>query len=289
MHLRIASSLLFLAALLWVVPGQTQCLGFQCPPGVLGAGNTGVSLPLDGFTTPTGAYAFRKLRSTYSGPAIRIRRASDNLETDINFLGYVPGLGAPWDEAAATAHCAATSCFVKTIYDQSGNARDLTQATPASQPSLVFGCQNGLPCIRAPGAQLLVGPSVTPATGIVSLSIVARRSAGAGICVLLRENTGNRILTHGNPATWQLQAASVTLQSTVAATEGAYHAFLGIIGGAASSIIRIDGTETNATGGTDVVAGTIAFVGAASTTCELGEAVTGQLRPDGNRAAGVGE
>jgi hypothetical protein len=37
MRLRIAAALL---ALLWVAPAQAQCIGFQCPPGILGAGST---------------------------------------------------------------------------------------------------------------------------------------------------------------------------------------------------------------------------------------------------------
>ena len=96
---------------------------------------------LDSFTTPSGAYSFRKLRTAYAGSAARIRRASDNLELDVGFVG------SDFDTAAATAHCAATSCFVKTTYDQSGLGFDMAQASTAAQPSLVFNCC-GFPPVR---------------------------------------------------------------------------------------------------------------------------------------------
>jgi len=42
---------------------------------------------LDSYTNAGAAYSLRKLSKTYSGPAIRVRRSSDNLEQDIGFIG----------------------------------------------------------------------------------------------------------------------------------------------------------------------------------------------------------
>jgi len=36
--------------------------------------------------TSTGAYSLRKLRSAYTGSAIRVRRSSDSTEQDIGFV-----------------------------------------------------------------------------------------------------------------------------------------------------------------------------------------------------------
>jgi hypothetical protein len=211
----------------------------------------GADAPLDAFAQPSGAYSFRKLRSAYSGSAIRIRRASDNAELDINFVGYVPGLGSPWDEAAATAHCAATTCFIRTFYDQSGNARDLVQTVAGSQPALIFNCNGALPCFQLPAsASTLLTPSnVTPATGVVSLSAVGMRTADGNTCGLLRENggPGNRMALFGtapNNATL-LGGTGGSIASTSAAN-GVWHSVQGVINGA-SSVLRVDSVETTGT------------------------------------------
>jgi len=233
--------------------------------------------PLDTFTTPTGAYSFRALRSAYAGPAIRIRRASDNAETDIYFLGFTSFTGAPIDTAAALAHCAATPCFGTKWYDQSGAARDIVQATAANQPTLVFNCTPaGLPCFQTETNTDLVitAAGVTPTTGIASLSGVAKRTAGNGTCTPIRLNNGIRILTGGVLASWLLQSASVTIHTNAAVPENAWHSALGVIAGAASSIFRIDDVETtNATGGTDVAAGSMGVLGGLTTNCQYVEAV----------------
>ena len=78
------------------------------------------------------AYSLRKLRSTYTGFAIRVRRSSDNTETDIGFDSS-DGL----DTTSLTSFVGAGSGFVTTWYDQSGNGRNVTQTTVGYQPSIV--------------------------------------------------------------------------------------------------------------------------------------------------------
>lgn len=77
------------------------------------------------------AYSLRLLRTNYTGSAIRVRRASDNTEQDIGFVNNV------LDTSSLTSFCSGTNGFVKTWYDQSGNARDATQTTAANQPQIV--------------------------------------------------------------------------------------------------------------------------------------------------------
>ncbi|MDQ3799955.1 MAG: GDSL-type esterase/lipase family protein [Acidobacteriota bacterium] len=62
-----------------------------------------------------GAYSLRRLRRVHLGAAIRVRRPSDNAETD---------LAAGFSKAAADAFGA--NLKIIKIYDQSGNGRDLT-------------------------------------------------------------------------------------------------------------------------------------------------------------------
>ena len=47
----------------------------------------GASLLLDLYPSAAVAYSLRKLRTAYTGAAIRVRRSSDNAEQDINFVG----------------------------------------------------------------------------------------------------------------------------------------------------------------------------------------------------------
>jgi hypothetical protein len=66
--------------------------------------------------------------STWSGNAFQAQRISDNVTQDFGFRGNA------WDIAGADAFAPGGWQFSK-VYDQSGNANDLTQATAASQPS----------------------------------------------------------------------------------------------------------------------------------------------------------
>jgi hypothetical protein len=100
--------------------------------GIIGSGiSQFTSGLLDTYTGAAAAYSLRRLSISYTGSAIRVRRASDNTELDIGFVGE--GL----DTSALTSFCSGTNGFVKTWYDQSGNGRDGTQTTAANQPQIV--------------------------------------------------------------------------------------------------------------------------------------------------------
>ena len=96
-----------------------------------GGGNT-PSYLLDTYGGAAAAYSLRKLSSTYSGNAIRVRRSSDNTETNIGFDG-----NGNLDEASLTAFVGAGNGFVTTWYDQSGNSIDEAQSTASNQPQIV--------------------------------------------------------------------------------------------------------------------------------------------------------
>jgi len=117
-----------------------------------------VPLLLDLFPNAAVAYSLRKLRTAYSGSAIRVRRSSDNAEQDINFVG------GDLDTASLLTFCGAGNGFVTTWYDQSGNARNATQTTAGSQPRIVNGgvveLENGKNAIRFTGANWLNGGNI---------------------------------------------------------------------------------------------------------------------------------
>jgi hypothetical protein len=93
----------------------------------------GQPLLLDLYPNAAVAFSVRKLRTAYSGSAIRVRRSSDNAEQDIGFVsGYL-------DTTSLLSFCGLFNGFVTTWYDQSGNGKNAVQTTAATQPRIVNG------------------------------------------------------------------------------------------------------------------------------------------------------
>jgi hypothetical protein len=89
------------------------------------------SLILDQVTGAIHAYSnARKLRDAYTGSALRVRRSSDNTESDIGFTSD------ELDKTALAAFTVSTNGFKRTLYDQAGS-RNLAQTTSANQPQIV--------------------------------------------------------------------------------------------------------------------------------------------------------
>jgi hypothetical protein len=100
-------------------------VGFRAPSGL-------TPLLLDTYSGAAAAYSLRKLRTAYTGNAITVRRSSDNTSQQIGF-----DANGNLDTTALTTFVGAGNGFVSTWFDQSGNGRDLTQATAANQPRIV--------------------------------------------------------------------------------------------------------------------------------------------------------
>lgn len=92
---------------------------------------TQAPLLLDTYSGAKIAYSTRKLSNSYSGNCIRVRRASDNTEQDIGFVGN------DLDSTSLSNFCSGTDGFVTIWYDQSGNAINATQSTTTRQPKIV--------------------------------------------------------------------------------------------------------------------------------------------------------
>jgi len=109
------------------------------------AASSGGALLLDTYTNSLAAYSLRKLRTAYTGSAIRVRRSSDNTETDIGFVGGV------LDTISLATFCGVGNGFVSIWYDQSGNARNVNQTNTAYQPQIIISgvlqTVNGKPAV----------------------------------------------------------------------------------------------------------------------------------------------
>lgn len=101
---------------------------------------------LDLYPNASAAYSLRKLSVFYSGDAIIVRRASDNVTQSIGFVSN------QLDIASLESFCAGTDGFVTTWFDQSGNGVDNTNANASSQPKIVSSgstiLENGKPTIQ---------------------------------------------------------------------------------------------------------------------------------------------
>lgn len=90
------------------------------------------TLPLDVTTGEKLAYGLRKLGSSYSGNAIKVRRSSDNTTQDIGF-----DADGNLDTVSLKSFVGSSSGYIHTWYDQSGSGKDVTQTTNAYQPRIV--------------------------------------------------------------------------------------------------------------------------------------------------------
>jgi head-tail adaptor len=113
------------------------------------------SLLLDLYPNAAAAYSLRKLRTAYTGSAVRVRASISGAEGDVSFdvnstisasstvtvtavgtsglsIGQQVTFSTFWNAGGSNQNV-----FVTTWYDQSGSARNATQTTQASQPSIV--------------------------------------------------------------------------------------------------------------------------------------------------------
>jgi hypothetical protein len=136
---------------------------------------------LDNYSGSAAAYSLRRIGpSSYFGPAIRVRRDSDNTLRDIGFTsdGQLDTVGL-LDFVGVTG-----SGFVNTWYDQSGNSRDAIQNTNGSQPLVITSgsiiSENIKPALQFDGSNDGFGLSIpSPSTlgGGSEYSVVSRVSS----------------------------------------------------------------------------------------------------------------
>jgi hypothetical protein len=76
----------------------------------------------------------RALFAAYDGKLFQVRRASDSKTQDIG----PASAGGAVDLTALRSFCSGTTCSVSMLYDQTGNANHLPQATAANQPAVMY-------------------------------------------------------------------------------------------------------------------------------------------------------
>ena len=123
------------------------------------------------------AFGLRRFAAGYAGPLVRLRRASDNAESN-----FSAGADMWLDEAAVLAWCGGSSAYVRTLYGQAGGL-NLGQATASAQPRLVnagvMDAMAGRPALRFLGAQWLAASASSAGLGSVGLVCSGRVDADA--------------------------------------------------------------------------------------------------------------
>ena len=129
---------------------------------------------LDLYPNASAAYSLRQLSAGITS-VIRVRRSSDNAEADFTATQITDGSLASWVGAANNG-------FVRTWYDQSGNAGHAIQTTTSLQPTIVSSgaliVEGGKPAIHFDG-KVLQRPTANILFPFFSFAVV--KSGGTGI------------------------------------------------------------------------------------------------------------
>lgn len=133
---------------------------------------------LDSFSTNLwAAYGITRQRSSsvYSGSAIRVRKSTGGdqvSELDIGFVGSV------LNTSDLATFAGSETVVVTKLYDQSGNGRDLVQATGANQPRITAaGVYDGFVRFDASNDELLTTATTGTGTVLSTSSKCTHRSA----------------------------------------------------------------------------------------------------------------
>jgi hypothetical protein len=199
-------------------------------------------LLLDTYSGAAAAYSVRKLRNAHSGACMRIRRASDDAETDIGFDS-----NGDLDTAAIASHCGASAGYCVTWVDQSGNGNNATQSTAGSQPQIYNGTavvtENGKPALDLDGNDNLRVLFASAYSQPNNYFVTATLDTTASATVLLSGHTSSSKrnqpeLTSGN--LWQMYAGSALTSSTSGDTDQHLH---NCLFNGASSEYYLDGSS----------------------------------------------
>lgn len=131
------------------------------------------ALLLDQYPTASAAWSIRKLRTEYTGPALRVRRSNDNATQDIGFLNNA------LDTTQLRTFVGSNSAFVDIWYDQSGRGFNLTMPSSSAQPRIVnagliesSSISNPLPTLAFDANDFMTGSQFITGSGNASCFFV---------------------------------------------------------------------------------------------------------------------
>lgn len=190
--------------------------------------------------------------ATIGQNAVRIVRASDSAEQD--FITLADG---SVDAASIATFLAATSGKIVTLYDQTGNGRDVTQATDSERPAYNATGTGSLPALVYSGAQRLRATSFTvnqPYTTSVFFNADSTTNRGGLLC----DGVNSATTVHVSVANdCEMNAGGPSL--VIPQVSGSWHACQFVFNGA-NSDLYLDGTSNiGDLGGINAFTGILTF------------------------------
>lgn len=222
----------------------------------VGASYTG---PGDVVNGASAWWGLRCYNSAYTGNVADVYAPSDASHTLITC-----STGGVLNETLqALSTTCATSCTVKTLYDQSGGtnctgtACDLVQATESLRPAYTLNCSASIPCMTFAGSNRLSTAAsanagmVNPVTHLLMAKVTANFTSQH--VFLIFRSTVNNLQHITSVNTWQSYGGA-SINAT--ASDSACHTGVGVANGA-SSAFYIDGSSVTGSGGTQNSTGII--------------------------------
>lgn len=195
--------------------------------------------------------------ATYLG---RVRRSSDDAETDVGFDNGKLTLNSPVSAGGdLTTWAGSDDVFVTTLYDQGSFGSDLTQATNASQPQLMIAgaliTYDSKPFLYFDGVDdyLEAGSGNSWGESNTTMTIITRNTPTAGNYIVNdRPDSGfHTFYFHGNGTAF-FNSGNITLNGSV--TSGAVNQKTAVALRGTSSELFIDGSSVDTDSGPSVSA-----------------------------------
>lgn len=212
--------------------GLSIPFGATVAPSYVGPGDQAV-YALESYSA---SYCYDHSQAAAGVNALVVKRASDNssLTLTCQSNGTV--------QSGAT-FCNSTTCTVTTLYDTTGNGITMTAI---NAPSLVFsGCSSGVSqCLQFASASTQSMASVfVSAPAQNTFAAVSQRISG-GAEAMLAFRASDVIAYPAGANTMSIFNSNLSHS----ATDGAWHAAIGVNNGPSSSAINVDGAETTGSG-----------------------------------------
>lgn len=173
-------------------------------------------------------------RAGIGSNAVRLRRDSDNAEQD-----FVTVSGGGIDLAAITAFKGAANLFVRTLYDQTGQTRNLEQPTAAAQPPFTMDVGDGRPSLDNTAGNTVNLQITTPFIlaqpyTLTALIRVVYPDLGSSFGALLATHNNAFGLYWEHPNKLDMFGSGVT--ATITEPDNTWHYVQGVNDGATSSL-----------------------------------------------------
>lgn len=235
-------------------------MGALCAP-VPAAGYTG---PIDIVASPTAWWGLRAGSSAKRGTkAANLCNSGDAACADVNSdvttgtFPNTPTIGA------ITCGSGANQCTVKTLYDQSGNANDITNATEANRLRFTPSCIGSLPCMTGSGSSQWIGTANTNSTQAQPYTqvVAARRTSGTaeGHALGMSDSGGSNVAgIYFYPVSGDLSCRDPTDNFITGLAENTFHAIQNI-GNGASGNCNVDGVTSTTDQGSGAAGLSFAF------------------------------